>query len=437
MPFSRFDSGSVAHYLAPMKEGDEDLAEAYFEELETVELPPDGEAPGLRLWRERGLAVRLARGDRSWMASRDRIDGEALEEACRLVARSRPRTRTARPSLPAAGADRSLAYDELDGFSRSIHRALRDRRVGFPLRLTVRSHHRDLQVVTPHIVPKPERERYYSVVAAMPWGQMGALFATLGSLPAAELAERLVESFRSREAAPVAVHCGPVVLGAAATAVFLHEVAAHALEADTLGQGGSPAAAIGTRLAGEVVDLIDDPGAAPEGLRRASDDEGHPVSSRWLLRRGVVEQPLADRRWALRYDGLEPGAGRRPHRHQPPGPRSSFLQLLPGDGELEDLVAAAGRGLYLPEADRGCLDPHRGTVMLHFPFGRRIRGGELSERIGPCAIRGSVAELLGSIARVGGSPRLAGAGGCAKSGGKLPVWASAPPILLAEARCDS
>ena len=37
-----------------------------------------------------------------------------------------------------------------------------------------------------------------------------------------------------------------------------------------------------------------DPGAAPEPVRRATDDEGRQVVRRWLLRAGVIEQPLRE-----------------------------------------------------------------------------------------------------------------------------------------------
>ena len=69
-----------------------------------------------------------------------------------------------------------------------------------------------------------------------------------------------------------------------------------------------------------------------------------PVSRRWLLRRGAVEQPLADTAWSRTSPALMPGAGRRGSRHLPPGPRSTHLELLPGDCAESDLLAQANRG---------------------------------------------------------------------------------------------
>jgi TldD protein len=257
------------------------------------------------------------------------------------------------------------------------------------------------------------------------------LLPRLDAAAADSVADSIVSLFRARQAEPPAPTRGPIVLGAAAVAVLLHEAVAHALEADSLAQGGNPEAAVGVRMGADFLDVLDDPGAAPEGVRRTVDDEGSPVMRRWLLRDGVVEQPIADALWARTSPVFLPGAARRGTRHLPPGPRSTHLEILPGETAEEDLWTEARRGLYLPEAASGSLDLLSGDFTLRFPFGRRIQDGALSETVGPCALTGRVADILGRVAAVGNEARLAGAGWCAKGGQKLPVWASAPPLLLA------
>ena len=179
-----------------------------------------------------------------------------------------------------------------------------------------------------------------------------------------------------------------------------------------------------------LLDVFDDPGSAPETVRRDADDEGFPVVRRCLLRAGVVEQPIADTAWARRSDVLVAGGGRRSNRHQPPAPRSWHLELVPGKHSLRELLADAEDGLYLPEADRGRLDPLTGEFVLHFPYGRRIRHQAPGPPVGPCRLRGQVRDLLENVAGVGSQAQAAGAGWCAKGGMKLPVWATCPELRL-------
>lgn len=169
-------------------------------------------------------------------------------------------------------------------------------------------------------------------------------------------------------------------------------------------------------MAAPCLDVLDDPAAAPEAVRRTTDDEGAAVVRRWLLRGGVVEQPLADALWARTSPVLLPGAGRRGTRHLPPGPRSTHLEILPGQASESDLLAGTLEGLYLPEASRGALDPLSGEFALYLPYARRFRRGALAETVGPCVLRGRVADLLTRVVAVGAEAKAAGAGWCAKGG---------------------
>jgi predicted Zn-dependent protease len=439
MSWPELDTAAVARALAQIAEQPDDVVDAFFERRDEVELPPDDGAPGLREWREEGFAVRLLRGRRTWMASRDGLGERQFAEALRQVARALPSVGYPEPRLREAPLAAAPAFDvagrsdlarELRDFSQAVARAVRAHNAGFPLRLTLRRHRRWLQVVGPRLVSPAQRECFFSCAVESPWGRCGALLPRLDAAAAEEVGAVAVALFRARHAPPPAPLHGVVVLAPAAVAVLLHEAVAHALEADTLARGGRPEAAIGLALAAPCLDVLDDPGAAPPEVRRSSDDEGLPVSRRWLLRRGVVEQPLADTAWSRISPALMPGAGRRGSRHLAPGPRSTHLELLPGDSSAADLLAQANGGLYLPAASRGGLDPLSGELTLHLPHGRRIRRGALAEPVGACTLRGQVADLLGRAAAVGKETVPAGAGWCAKGGQKLPVWATAPALRL-------
>ena len=432
MPWSELDTAAVSRALSQIAEQPEDLVDAYFERREEVELPPEeAAAPGPRLRRETGFAVRLLRGRRGWLASRDDLGERAFAEAMRQVARVLPAVGYPEPAVRAVPPGRCDVAEMLD-FPGLVARAVRAHHVGFPVRLGLRRHRRWLQVVGPRLVAEPQREAFYSCTLDLPWGRHGALLPRLDAAAAAEVADAAVALFRARHATPPAAGRETVVvLGPAAVAVLLHEAVAHALEADTLARGGRPEAALGVQLGATCLDVLDDPRAAPAEVRRDSDDEGIPVCRRWLLRGGVVEQPLADAAWSRAAPALLPGAGRRGSRHLPPGPRSSHLELLPGTATESDLLSGAGAGgLYLPAATRGTLDPLTGRFTLLVPHVRRIRRGALAEPAGACALRGQVADLLGRATAAGAAAVPAGAGWCAKGGQKLPVWATVPPLRM-------
>jgi predicted Zn-dependent protease len=432
MPFSELDTAAVARTLSQIAEQPEDVVDAFFERKEEIELPPEDEAPGLRVWREEGFAIRLVRAGKTWLATRDAVESRPFAEALRQVARAMPSATYPEPALH-TGPPPPPAAPELLDFPGAVTRAVRNHHVGFPVRIAVRRHRRWIQVVGPRLVPGPESETFYSVATEMAWGRYGALFTRLDAAAAELTASSIVALFRARQAAPPSPFQGVAVLGSPAVAVLLHEAVAHALEADVLAQGGNLEAAVGVAMASPSLHVLDDPGAAPEGVRRTTDDEGAPVFRRWLLRGGVVEQPLADALWAHTSPVLVPGAGRRGTRHLPPAPRSSHLELLPGETADADLLAGDDPGapaLYLPEASRGSLHPLSGEFSLHLPFARRLRNGNLTETVGPCILRGRIADLLTRVVAVGRTSAAAGAGWCAKGGQKVPVWATAPMLRL-------
>ena len=196
MPFSHVDTAAVARLLSQLAEREEDIADAFFERVEEVEVAPEGEAPRVRVRREEGFAVRLVREGRTWLAARDELAPRAFAEALRQVARALAPASYPEPALSGVppGAAGALELLELPG---AVERAVRAEHVGFPLRVGVRRHRRWVQVVGPRLVPAAESETFYSAVVETPWGRHGALLPELGSAAAAGLAAAAVALFRA------------------------------------------------------------------------------------------------------------------------------------------------------------------------------------------------------------------------------------------------
>ncbi|MDH3402253.1 MAG: metallopeptidase TldD-related protein [Acidobacteriota bacterium] len=430
MPFVDLETGGIARCLAQIADRPDDHVEAFFE-VATQE-----SARGVcgrmtsESRTEKGLAVRLVRGGESWLASSDGISPEIFGRAVARVARARPGAVAPSPRPLSAGDVDAASGEDLETFAVAVEAAIASRHASFPVHWDLRRHRRWSRTLGSLLAPEQQHESYYSCVARTSWTSWGTLLLALDAAAAESVAQSLTRSFRAQRApAPPA---GPidVVLGPAAAAVFLHEAVAHALETDTLGLAGDPEAALGVRLAADGLDVVDNPAGAPAGVRRSVDDEGLPTVRRWLLRTGVVEQPLADLRAASRSERLVPGAARRSSRHLAPVPRSTHLELLPGAASNEHLMADCGAGLLVGELSRGSLDPLSGRVELHFPWARRLEGGRLAGLTGPGRLEGVVADLLGNLRGIGAEAAPGGAGWCAKGGHRLAVWASAPALWI-------
>jgi hypothetical protein len=430
MPLEALDTAAVARALALVTGRPDEAADVYYERRLDAELPPAGVSPGLRVRREEGLAARLVRGERSWLAARDGLAPPELAEALRAVARALP------PALPeperaTAGSPLAPPVDALLAFPGRLERALRRRLVAFPVELVVRWHEREVRVVTPQAVSPVERERFASLAAATPWGRSGLLAPALDDVAAEALAERLALRFRARDARPPGAGHPPLLLAPAAAAVAFHEGVAHALEADLLARSGSPEAIEGVELGAAALDVLDDPQAAPAGVARRVDDEGIPTLRRWLVRQGRGAQPIADARAARRWSALLPGSGFRADRHSPPLPRTLHLEILPGDADEARLRELAKGGLYIQEIESGRLDLATGELHLAVAAARRLHAGEAQEPVGAFRIRGRVTDLLGGVLAIGAERAAAGAGWCAKGGQRRAVWATLPALVVA------
>lgn len=431
MPFRELDTNAIARSLSQVADREGDLADAFFERQEMIELADADESAGMRVWREEGFALRLIRDKAAWMASRDQIDSDLFAQGLRQITRVAPTASSTPPMVQVSTFEGSEVPMSVQRFPLQVTQAIRRRLAAFPLRMKLRLYRRWVRVVGTDVAPAQEQETFVSFEAEMPWGRYGALLSQIDAGSAEQVATHLTMLFRAREASSVETGPRPVVLGPGACAVLLHEAVAHALETDTLAMGGRIEAAIGVPVGSELLNVLDNPEGGPETVRRSTDDEGVQVSRRWLLRGGVVEQPLADLLTAHESASLMAGAGRRGHRHLPPVPRSSHLELLGGEASLDDLLADSDDGLFFPEAARGNLDPLSGEFTLWVPYGRRIHKGRATDLVAPCRLRGRVSEILGAVSAIGSDRHSAGAGWCAKGGIKMPVWATAPALRLA------
>ena len=290
---------------------------------------------------------------------------------------------------------------------------------------------------------------------------------------AREAAERLRALEQSRDNA-VCIGEQAVVIAGGWGGVWLHEVVGHALEADVAARGSST---IGRRVAGEDVSVVDAPGGfdgldfgraaadghvvdpadaaggtansaderrrgaatderghtldAPHDAIRFVDDEGTPGARTVLIEEGVVRAMLTDRLTAMRHGLPASGNGRRQSFRHPPLPRMTRLLLQPGPVVPEDLISAAGSGLYVTMIGSGRVFPAEDLFSFDVLEARIIENGRLGRSVTGLRLEGRPSEMLRRVLGVGNDFRIdPGRGACEKKGQVVDVSVGMPTILL-------
>ncbi len=161
----------------------------------------------------------------------------------------------------------------------------------------------------------------------------------------------------------------PVVLGSGVTGVLLHEAIGHGMEADFNRKKISTyCTMIGKKVAEPFVTIVDD-GTRPSLLGSINvDDEGTPGQKTILVDKGRLTSYMHDRISAKFY-GVQPtGNGRRQSYQHYPIPRMRNTYMEAGPATPEDVIKAAGKGIYVQDVSNGQVKIGEGGLRLfRFP----------------------------------------------------------------------
>jgi PmbA protein len=179
----------------------------------------------------------------------------------------------------------------------------------------------------------------------------------------------------------------------------------------------------GESVADPIVRLVDD-GLHPDGLATAPfDGEGVEQRRTVLVDGGRLETFLFDRYTAHVAGRRSTGNGTRGSYRTPPSVGTTNLVLEPGDASLDDLLRAAGDGLYVMDVTglHSGVNPASGTFSVG-ASGRSIAGGELGAPVREATIASDLVSMLKSVRLVGADARWLPFGGSV----------CAPAVLIGE-----
>lgn len=236
----------------------------------------------------------------------------------------------------------------------------------------------------------------------------------------AEGARRALEMIGAGK--PASRSC-PVVLDETVASSFVGLIGG-GLSARSVQRGRSPLAGrLEEEVASEVFVLHDD-GRAPEGPSSAPfDAEGVPHRRTALIEGGRLRTYLYDTYSANREGGASTGNAARQGYRSLPSVAASNLIVAPGSHSREQLLAAAGDGVYVNDVAglHSGVNPVTGVFSVG-ASGRIIRDGQLAEPVREFTIAGELVAMLGAVSAAGAEPRWVPFGGSV----------STPPLLIAE-----
>ena len=223
-----------------------------------------------------------------------------------------------------------------------------------------------------------------------------------------ELAEEVVKGIDERFAAtrPKGGQM-PVVMGAGASGILLHEAMGHAFEADFNRKGQSIFSdKMGQQVCPKGVNVVDDGTVAFNRGSGNYDDEGVPAQKTYMIRDGVLESYLHDRISASWY-GVEPtGNGRRENFRYNPIPRMRATYMESGEADPKSIIADVKEGIYVDEFSNGQVKIGEGDFTFFVKSGFLIENGRLTTPVKDINIIGNGPQALADIVAVGNDLKI-------------------------------
>jgi len=180
-----------------------------------------------------------------------------------------------------------------------------------------------------------------------------------------------------------------VVMGTEVSGLATHESCGHPFELDRImGREGAQAGEsyakielLGTRIARDVVTIIDDPTLPNSYGFYLYDDEGVRARPRYLIYKGVVNEFLMNREYAAKLGMQSNAAARASSYNREPIVRMANTYIAPGDYTFEELIEDIKKGIYIKTFGEWNIDDRRYNQRYVGQEAYIIEGGELGDPV--------------------------------------------------------
>ena len=223
-----------------------------------------------------------------------------------------------------------------------------------------------------------------------------------------------------------------VVIAAGDMGVLLHEAIGHGLEADFNRKELSTFSdKMGKKVAENFVTIVDDGTCEHCAGAINIDDEGSLTEQTVLVRDGVLERYMHDHISSEFYKSAMTGNGRRESFRHSPMPRMRTTYMLGGPHDPEEIIRSVKYGLYAQRVGNGEVAIGAGDFTFYIVAGRLIENGRLTSVVKDVNIIGKGPQVLRDICMVGNDLKLGTRGGmCGKNGQWAPVTCGMPTVKV-------
>jgi TldD protein len=224
----------------------------------------------------------------------------------------------------------------------------------------------------------------------------------------------------------------PVVMGAGASGIFLHEAIGHAFEADFIRTNTSIYSdMLGKKICNENITVVDNPTVEFNRGALNIDDEGVYGKNTTIVENGVLTSFLHDRISAQHF-GIEPtGHGRRQSFRHIAIPRMTVTYMENGNMAENDIIASVDSGIFVDSFTNGQVQIGAGDFTFFVRSGYVIENGKLTTPLRDVNIIGNGPRAMSDVTMVGNNMKIDnGAWTCGKAGQGVPAGMGMPSILV-------
>ncbi len=221
-----------------------------------------------------------------------------------------------------------------------------------------------------------------------------------------------------------------VVMSSEAGGTMIHEAVGHGLEADLVQKGLSVyRGKVGTKVASELVTVIDDGSIEGYNGSFVVDDEGTPSRRNVLIDKGYLVGYMYDRLTAMKENRDSTGNGRRQSYAHIPMVRMTNTYIAPGKDNPEDIIKDTNRGILVVKMGGGEVNTVTGDFVFEVMEGYMIENGEVTYPIRSATLIGNGPKALQDVDAVGRDLGWS-IGTCGKDGQGVPVTDAQPTIRI-------